>query len=212
MLAVEMREKTRNMFASLHALLPDLPSNVDKLTIVDEAIKQIENLQQIVENLENKKQEMLKPISPFVSGSSSVINSPLNSYESRETIIVDQGSSSYNNKLPISAIATSNAISLDAPPSQQVAFQTWSSQNVVLNICGGEAQFCICATKKPSLLTTIAFVLEKHMINVVSANIMSKGNGNVCMILIHASQCSNDTNSMEETYKEAAGEIMMRIS
>jgi hypothetical protein len=44
--------------------------------------------------------------------------------------------------LPTSAIVTSNpsnALSLFAPPPQQVAFQTWSSQNVVLNISGGEA-------------------------------------------------------------------------
>ncbi|KAL5054058.1 hypothetical protein RYX36_034740 [Vicia faba] len=185
----EMEKKTMNMFARLHALLPDLPSNVDKSTIVDAAVEQIKNLQQTLENLEKKKQEKLKFIAP------------LNSYESRETIIVHQGSSSYNNKLSVSATPTSNALSLDAP-----------SQNVVLNISGSEAQFCICATKKPGLLATIAFVLEKHMIDVVSANIMCNENGNVCMILIHASQRSYDTNSMVETYKQAAGEIMTWIS
>ncbi|XP_050895864.1 transcription factor bHLH95-like [Lathyrus oleraceus] len=48
----ERRKKIRNMVASLHALLPDFPSKVDKSTIVDAAVKEIKNLQQILENLE----------------------------------------------------------------------------------------------------------------------------------------------------------------
>ncbi|GAU19913.1 hypothetical protein TSUD_95180 [Trifolium subterraneum] len=195
----ERRKKMRNMFASLHALLPQLPSKADKSTIVDEAVKQIKNLQQVLENLEKKKQEKLKSVSPFGSESSSMINnSQWNPYESRDAILADQGSSSYNNNnLPISAIVTSNpsnALSLSAPPPQQVVFQTWSSQNVVLNICDGEAQFCICSTKKPGLLTTIAFVLEKHMIDVAK-----QGSHQVA-------------NSLEEIYKQAASEIITWIS
>ncbi|CAL5213857.1 unnamed protein product [Lathyrus oleraceus] len=112
----ERRKKTRNMFASLHALLPDLPSKVDKSTNVDAAVKEIKNLQQILENLEKKKQDKLKFMSRFMSESSSVMNSQLNSYESTETIIIDQGSYSYNNKFPISVIETSNTLSLYAPP------------------------------------------------------------------------------------------------
>ncbi|CAL5213858.1 unnamed protein product [Lathyrus oleraceus] len=136
------------MFVSLHALLPYLPSKVDKSTIVDAAVKEIKNLQKILENLEKKKQDKLKSMSRLMSESSSVMNSQLNSYESTETIIIDQGSYSYNNKFPISVIETSNTLSLYAPPPKQVAFQTWSSTKFVLNICGGEAQFCIFATKK----------------------------------------------------------------
>ncbi|KAI5385600.1 hypothetical protein KIW84_072270 [Lathyrus oleraceus] len=136
----ERRKKIRNMFASLHALLPDLPSKVDKSTIVDAAVKEIKNLQQILENLEKKKKDKLRSMSPFVT------------------------------------------------------------------------QFCICATKKQRVLTKIAFVLEKHMIDVVSINIIRNGIGNVYMILVHASKGSYDTNSMEKTYKQAAGEILMLIS
>lgn len=111
-------------------------------------MKEIKNLQQILENLEKKKKDKLRSMSPFVSESSFVMNSQLNSYESTKTIIIDQGSYSYNNKFPISVNETSNTLSLYAPPPKQVAFQTWSSKKFVLNICGGEAQFCICATKK----------------------------------------------------------------
>jgi hypothetical protein len=163
----------------------------DKSTIVDEAVKQIKNLQQILQNLEKKKQEKLKSVSPIGTESSSVINNTQwHPYETREAILTDQGSSSYNNNLATSAIVTSNptnALSISAPPPQLVAFQTWSSQNVVLNICGEEAQFCICATKKPGLLTTIAFVFEKHRIDIVSANISCNGNGNFYMIMAHVS-------------------------
>lgn len=154
---------------------------VDKSTIVDAAVKEIKNLQQMLENLEKKKQDKLRSMSPFV------MNSQLNSYESTKTIIIDQGSYSYNNKFPISVIETSNTLSLYAPSPKQVVFQTLSSQKFVLNICEGEAQFCICATKKQGVLTKIAFVLEKHMIDVVSINIVRNGNGNVYMILVHVS-------------------------
>ncbi|XP_050895871.1 uncharacterized protein LOC127102558 [Lathyrus oleraceus] len=70
---------------------------VDKSTIVDAAVKEIKNLQQILENLEKKKKDKLRSMSPFVSESSFVMNSQLNSYESTKTIIIDQGSYIYNN-------------------------------------------------------------------------------------------------------------------
>ncbi|XP_004505238.1 transcription factor bHLH95 [Cicer arietinum] len=208
----ERRKKMRNMFSGLHALLPQLPSKADKSTIVDAAVKHIKNLQQTLEKLEKEKEKRLKSVSSFGS-ESSIINSHWHPYESREAIIADQGSSNYN--FPSNAIVTSNPSNAFSTPPPQVAFQTWSSQNVVLNICGGEAQFCICATKKPGLMTTIAFVLEKHRIDVISANIVCNGNGNFYMILAHAKQASHqlqDANSMEETYKQAAGEIMILIS
>ncbi|XP_058730259.1 transcription factor bHLH95-like isoform X2 [Vicia villosa] len=211
----ERRKKMSNMFSSLHDLLPELPSKADKLTIVDGAVKQIKNLQQSIEKLEKKKQEKLKYASMFRSESSSVINkSHWHPYESRETTKAGQGSSTYNNNLPTSAIVTSypNSKALSLPPPQQVSFQTWSSPNVVTNICGGEALFSICATKRSGLLTKIAFVLEKYMIDVVSVSIICNANGNFYMIQAHARQGSHDTNSMEEIYKHASREIMMWIA
>ncbi|CAK8575456.1 unnamed protein product [Lathyrus sativus] len=191
----ERRKKMRNMFSSLHALLPELPSKANNSTIVDAAVKQIKNLKQIVEHLEKKKQEKLKYISLFKS---------------------DHGSSSYDNNFATNEVATSyhnsKALAQSAPPPQQIALQTWSYQNVVLNICGGEAQFSICATKMKGLFSKITFVLEKYRIDVVSANITCNGNGNFYMILAQARQFLHDSNSVEETYKQAATEIMMLIS
>ncbi|XP_050897749.1 transcription factor bHLH95, partial [Lathyrus oleraceus] len=213
----ERRKKMRNMFSSLHALLPELPSKADNSTIVDATVKKIKNLKKIIEMLEKKKKEKLKYVSLLGSESSSLIKKPhWHPYELREAIIANHGSSSYNNNFPTSAIATSyhnsKALVQSTPPPQQVAFRTWSYQNVVLNIYGGEAQFCICATKMLGLLTMIAFVLEKYRIDVVVANITCNGNGNFCMILAHARQCLQDSISVEETYKQAAKEIMMLIS
>ncbi|KAI5391194.1 transcription factor bHLH95 [Lathyrus oleraceus] len=117
----------RNMFSSLHALLPELSSKADNSTIVDAAVKEIKNLKQIIEKLEKKKQEKLKYVSLFGSESSSVIKKThWHPYKSRETIITDHRSSSYNNNFPTRAVATSyhnsKTLAQSVPPPQQVAF------------------------------------------------------------------------------------------
>ncbi|XP_047152200.1 transcription factor bHLH95-like [Vigna umbellata] len=89
--------------------------------------------------------------------------------------------------------------------------KTWAASNMVLNIRGNEAQFSICSVHKPGLMTNIASVLEKHNIELISATISANGNGSTCMIQVHGKQAS-DANSMEETYRKAAEEIMPWIS
>ncbi|CAL5213144.1 unnamed protein product [Lathyrus oleraceus] len=199
----ERRKKMKNMFANLHALLPKLPSKADKSSIVDAAVIEIINLKKVVEQLEKKKQEKLKFVSKFGTESSFKRNSHWHPHESGEAIVNVQRSLSYNNNFPTHAIESS---------PQQVGFQTWYTQNVVLNICGAEAQFCICTPKKSCLLTTITSMLEKYTIDVVSANIKFNENGHFYLIQIQAKQRSHDTNSMEETYMQAAREIQMWIS
>ncbi|CAI8618442.1 unnamed protein product [Vicia faba] len=199
----DRRKKMKNLFANLHALLPELPSKADKSSIVDAAVEKIINLKQVFEQLENKKQEKLKSVSKFGTESSFMRNSHLQPFESREAIAADQISLSYNNNFPTSIME---------PPPQKVAFNTWSFPNVVLNVCGDVAQFCICATKKSCFLTTISFILEKYRIDVVSAHIMFNENGRFYMIHIQAKQGSLDISSMEKIYNQAAREIMAWIS
>ncbi|XP_020236605.1 transcription factor bHLH95 [Cajanus cajan] len=194
----ERRKKMRNMFANLHALLPHIPSKADKSTVVDEAVSYIKNLQQTLEKLEKQKQERVQYVSTFGCDSS--------------MFVTHQGSS--NN--PNAMMGTSNS-ALSFPGQQQpIAFEkTWAASNIVLNICGDEAQFTICAARKPGLLTSIAFVLDKYKIEVICANISSIGNGNGCMIQAHGKRSSNeflDANSVEEIYKQVAGEIMLWIA
>ncbi|KAL3032720.1 hypothetical protein AAZX31_02G097900 [Glycine max] len=190
----ERRKKMRNMFASLHALLPHLPSKADKSTVVDEAVAYIKNLEKTLEKLEKQKQERVQCVSTFGCEPS--------------MFVTGQGSS--NNNISNAIIGTtSNALSFP------VAFdKTWASSNLVLNIFGDEAQFSICTAHKPGLMTTIGFVLEKYKIEVITANISCIGYGNACMIQAHGKRVSHqflDANSVEEIYKQAAGEIMLWI-
>ncbi|KAE9614143.1 hypothetical protein Lal_00016756 [Lupinus albus] len=213
----ERRKKIKNMFSTLHAFLPQLPSKVDKLSIIDEAVDYIKYLKQTLEKLEKQKQERFHSISAFrYEPSSHVINShwyPINN--SNEALIADNGS--FNNFTNIIGNQNpSNSIAISVPQQQPLAFQIWSSPNVVLNICGKEAQFCIFTSKKPGLLTAIASVLEKFNINVIYANIMCDANGNRYMIQAHANRTTHqlilESTSLEEIYKQAAREIMQWIS
>ncbi|RDY04780.1 hypothetical protein CR513_11465, partial [Mucuna pruriens] len=97
------------------------------------------------------------------------------------------------------------------PGPQTVAFEkTWVSPNLVLNTFGQEAHFCIYTAHKPGLMNTIASVLHKHNIEVLTATISSNpcGNGNTSMIQVHGKQAD----SVEESYKQAAEEIMLWIA
>ncbi|WVZ22790.1 hypothetical protein V8G54_001334 [Vigna mungo] len=188
----ERRKKMKNMFASLHALLPHLPSKADKSTVVDEAVSYIKNLERTLEKLQKQKEEKVRC-----------------GYESSPSMFTAQGlSSNYH---------FSNAIMGQQQQQQQpVAFdKTWASSNMVLNVCGDEAQFCICAAHKPGLVSTIVFVLDKYKIELVYAHISCIGNGNAIMIQAHGKRASHqflDANSVEEIYRQAAGEILLWIA
>ncbi|XP_057419727.1 transcription factor bHLH95-like [Lotus japonicus] len=204
----ERRKKMRNMFDTLHALLPRLPSKPDKSTIIDKAVSYIKTLQQTLEKLEKQKKERLQP---------TVINSQWQqSYDLREGFILDMGSSNNLSSAMVGTGSSSNpSISSNLAYVQPMGFQTWSYQNIVLNVIGFEAQFSISTAKKKSTLTTIAFVLEKYKIEVISANIVCNGNTNVYLIIAQAKQDSylfQDANSVAEIYKQAAGEIQLFIA
>ena len=75
-------------------------------------------------------------------------------------------------------------------PSLVLAFQTWASSNLVLNVCGGNTHFCICSGKKPGLFTVVCYVLDKHQIEVVSAHVSSDFHRMFFMIQAHVSATS----------------------
>lgn len=147
----------------------------DKSTIVDEAVSYIQKLQQSLEKLEKQKQDRLQCVSPLAC-ESSVTSSQWQPYDSKDSFIADH-----------QGFSNSNLSNVVEPSKAPLAFQTWTSANLVLNICGDVAQFCICSTKKPGLMTTIAFVLEKHRIDVISASISRKHDGKIYMIQAHVS-------------------------
>ncbi|KAJ4836346.1 hypothetical protein Tsubulata_007310 [Turnera subulata] len=208
----ERRKKMRSMFSNLHALLPQLPPKADKSTIVDEAVNYIKTLQLTLQKLQKQKLEKLQGAMTF-SYEPSLI-APQKQTDSRESFLADQGSSS--NLATPAAIPSNNNMAASIP-KYPVLFQTWTSSNVVLNICGDEAQISICSPKKPGLFTTICYVLEKHNVELLSAHVASDSNRSMYMIQVHATGGANDHQFaepvvVEEIYRQVACEIMCWVS
>ncbi|GKV22598.1 hypothetical protein SLEP1_g32456 [Rubroshorea leprosula] len=196
----ERRKKMRTMFANLHALLPRLPPKADKSTIVDEAINYIKTLEQTLQNLQKQKLERVQEAIAFNYDASPQQN---RASDSREAFLADHhGPSTSSSNLHLTV------------PRFPVAFQTWTSSNVVVNICGNEAQISICAPKKPCLFTKICHVLEKHKIEVISAHVSSTPAGRHMYMIQARGSCGGSNHfpeafrQMEEMFKQAAGEIM----
>ncbi|XP_019165347.1 PREDICTED: transcription factor bHLH95-like [Ipomoea nil] len=213
----ERRKKMRSMFSNLHALLPQLPPKADKSTIVDEAVNYIKTLQQTLQKLQNRKLEILHGFncgnpSPSIFGSQK-LNAELTT---REAFLADHHQGSSGGGLA-SFIGSSSAADALLPP-QPPAFQTWTSPNVILNVCGDDAQISLCCPKKPGLFPAICFVLEKHKIEVVSAQVSSDHHRTMYMVQARANRPPCDdlfsemSVSVEEVYKQAAGEIMLWIA
>ncbi|KAK8623389.1 hypothetical protein V6N13_118275 [Hibiscus sabdariffa] len=200
----ERRKKMRNMFSSLHALLPQLPARADKSTIVDEAVTYIKNLKQTVQTLEKQKLEKLRASTMTDYDRSSIITSPVQVPESRQASLADNQGPTNNYPLTIDMSPTF--------PSQTSAasFQTWFSSNVVITMCGDDAQINVCSPRKPGTLATILYILEKHRLEVVSAHVSSDQYHSMYMIHVHAGGVSElfpGALSIEETFKLAAGEM-----
>lgn len=156
----------------------------DKSTVVDEAVKYIKNLENTLQDLQKQKQEKSHCTATFNGEPSAVVNSQSLASDSREAFLASQGSAG---NLPISAASSSASSPVFRHP---IAFQTWSSPNVVLNICGDEAMISVCSPKKPGLFTAICYVLEKHKIQVVSAQMSSDYSRSLYMIQAQVSLLS----------------------
>ncbi|CAN4107729.1 unnamed protein product [Withania somnifera] len=217
----ERRKKMRNMFDNLHALLPQLPPKADKSTIVDEAVNYIKTLQNTLNKLQQQKLERLQ----HGIGLSTMNNSMITSMKlpsvgsSWEQFLADQGSAS--NSTAITPTNNNNNNVSGSPllmNNMATGFQTWSSPNVVLNICGEEAHISVCCPKKPGLFSYICNVLEKHKIEIVSAHFSSDHFRSMFMIQAHArggsglDQFSKELSVDEEIYKKAATEIMSWVA
>ncbi|KAK6136879.1 hypothetical protein DH2020_029365 [Rehmannia glutinosa] len=216
----ERRKKMRNMFENLHSLLPHLPPKADKSTIVDEAVNYIKKMEQTLQTLQKQKLERLHGIitnnnnnNPMNYDTSIITQSKL-TVQSREAFLAEQGSTSN------SAVVLANPINpLFSGPAHEILpaiFKTWTSPNVILNVCGKDAQINVCSLRKPGLLTTICFVMEKNKLEVVSAHVSSDRHR--CMYMIHARQANGgsdhfqQTFSVEDIYKHAAAEIMLWVN
>ncbi|KAF8406299.1 hypothetical protein HHK36_008384 [Tetracentron sinense] len=203
----ERRKKMRNMFSNLHALLPQLPAKADKSTIVDEAVNYIKSLQHSLQKLQKQRLERLRGVAT-IDYEPSIMTQPTLALDSREAFLADQGSSK-------NLAMTTNLPHSLSVPCFPASFQTWSSPNVVLSVCGDDAQISVCSPRKPGLLATVFYVLEKHKLEVVSAQISSDYYKSMYMIHAHASGVSDQfpgTLPVEEIYKLAVGEMIFWLS
>lgn len=160
----------------------------DKSTVVDEAVNYIRTLQLTLQKLQKQKLERLHSATTFSYDPS--LLTPIQSlpFNTREAFLADQGSSanttSNPSSLPPSATSSSNS---SPAPRHPVTFQTWTSSNVVLNICGDRVHFSICSSRRPGILVAIFSVLEKFKIEVVSVHVSSDCNRCLYMIQAHVS-------------------------
>ncbi|PQQ15217.1 transcription factor bHLH95 [Prunus yedoensis var. nudiflora] len=200
----ERRKKMRNMFANLHALLPQLPPKADKSTIVDEAVNYIKTLQQTLQKLQKQKLERLQGATT-INFDPSILTPQNVAFGSREEFLANHGSAATIN--PSNSLLTSHC--------GPVTFQTWTTPNVVLNICGDEAQISVCCPKKAGLLSAICFILEKYKLGVMSAHVSSDCNHSMYMIQAHARGAPDqflETFPADEIFKQAAAEIILMLS
>ncbi|TMW81252.1 hypothetical protein EJD97_010859, partial [Solanum chilense] len=166
----------------------------DKSKIVYEAANRILKLQNTFNKLKSQKLERLEENNIMLMSSQKVGNS-------LEKYAGDQGS-----------ICNSKAIT----PTNHgpTGFMTCSSPNVILNVSGEDAHISVCCPKKPGLFTTICYVLEKHKIDIVSAQISSDQFRSMFMIQAHSKGESgvaqlSEGFTVEDMYKQAANEIML---
>lgn len=153
----------------------------DKSTIVDEAVNYIKTLQHTLQKLQKQKMERLHGVATMNYDLPSLVTPPKLAMDTREAFVADQISSN-TNSMPI----TSTNSSISSPQFPPI-FQSWNSKNLILNVCGLDAQFCVCSPKKPGLLTGICFVLEKYKLEVVSAQVSSDNCKSMYMIHTHVS-------------------------
>lgn len=193
-LAVDLKSRNPSMIQDHATDLPTLlmmfvqsQSQADKSSIVDEAVNYITTLQQTLQKLQKQKIESLHSASTFSYDPSLLVPIQKLPHSSRESFLADQGSSSNtNNSSSVPPSAPSSSSSSPAP-RLPVSFQTWTSSNVVLNICGEQVHFSICSSRRPGLLAAILCVLEKYKIEVVSVHVSSDRNRFLYMIQAHVS-------------------------
>lgn len=126
---------------------------------------------------------------------SSILINPQNvAYDSRDPFLATHASSS---NLATASTTTANgfninpnfnplnnSLSTNSLSTEPVVFDTWTSANVVLNMCGDEAQISVCTPKKPGIFSQICYILEKYRLVVVTAHINSDFHR--CMYMIQA--------------------------
>ncbi|KAF8727928.1 hypothetical protein HU200_018496 [Digitaria exilis] len=212
----ERRKKIKNLYSTLHALLPQLPEKVDKPTLVGKAVTHIKSLEGTLQRLEKLKQERMRAqevvvITDSSSNSATPASSPARHPASepadpatREASLADmvQGLNAQEalvDKLKVAAAASvvagaggssAAAAACRAPAVAAPApeMQTWSAPNAVLSVADMDAVINLRTPRRPHMLNMLLDVLERHLIDVVSFSVSSDQSHNLISIQAHVSQ------------------------
>ncbi|KAF5745618.1 transcription factor bHLH95-like [Tripterygium wilfordii] len=201
----QRRRKMKDMFSELHVLLyGPHPAKADKSTIIDEAVSKIKSLEEEIKIKEKQKEESLKQKNQTAS----------NTNISREAFLANQVASTPITSIDVGAVTgTGSSSSYSNGP---IMFQTWNFMNVVLSICGNEAQYFVCSSKKQlGLMSSIIFVFEKYGVDVISANLSTHGNKRTYTFQARLTGISHKVgNSLPvvvELFKQAARELSFLV-
>lgn len=153
-------------------LLYVLVFQVDKLTIVMEAIHYIKSLEGVLSELEKRKMEELAhgKIPTIANGgvsSSMAAATPI--------VLMTQLTGLQAGGIWPTREATwpTNDVGTVTAEPAPVRLQTWSGPNIVLSLSGNHAYINVCVARRPGMLTAVLAVLEKHNIDVITSTIMS---------------------------------------
>ncbi|EOA37806.1 hypothetical protein CARUB_v10011964mg [Capsella rubella] len=231
----ERRKKMRDMFSKLHALLPQLPPKADKSTIVDEAVETIKSLELTLKKLQKQKLEKFRqyssaststtPTTTFAydpsSSSSPTTTLPTPISSSNHPQILAAADSYSREAFLADHISSSNTAVVNPPypcGDPIAAFDTWSSRNVVLNICGNESFFNLCFPKgKSGVFTSVCYLFEKYNLEVLYANVSSNIFWSTYMIQAqvnpsYANQLLGNGFGVGEIFKQVAQDLVLCFS
>lgn len=98
----------------------------------------------------------------------------------------------------------------EASPNPGPVFKTWTSPNVILNVCGRDGHMNVCSMRKPGLLAALCFVMEKHHLQLVTAQASS--HRTTCIYMIHARANGDHPFPIQQTFQQAAAEMMLWVN
>uniref|UniRef100_A0A0E0DEA2 BHLH domain-containing protein n=1 Tax=Oryza meridionalis TaxID=40149 RepID=A0A0E0DEA2_9ORYZ len=213
----ERRKKMKNMFSTLHGLLPKIPGKADKATIVGEAIGYIKTLEDVVQKLETIKTERVRAHQWAAAAAAAAAVAANGGGEGSSH---SQAPCHAATAVTVAAVAEP-APAANAQPQKKAAaraaptLQTWSAPNITLTMAGVDAFINMCLPRQRASFTTVAFVLEKHQIDVVTSTISAdqdKSLFSVHVRLNEASLQSTEGLTPEAKYKLAVSELMVRLA
>ncbi|KAG8059032.1 hypothetical protein GUJ93_ZPchr0002g25288 [Zizania palustris] len=208
----QRRQRMKDRFNDLQALVPNLPTRIDKASIVVEAIDFIKSLQETVTNLERRKME--RDIVARVS-SSAVLAPPLTTPAQAIVPVVARSWSMPAASGGQAVLSPAGAHRGRSPVIPAAA----PAPSVVVNWCGDEHAFIDIRaprlTRRHDVLTMVMGVLEKHSINVVTAQIDSDDSQSKFTIhtcVNRESGLAMETVTTEGIYQLAVSEIMVWLT